>query len=377
MWASAIRAIPAISATTAESQHEYKWSLSVDEIPLLPGEPMGLIPPLLNLINHFSRIPCLQTDWQESQAQIYPLLSEFGLKLLLKTWKLPQDLGLLFTSGFYLWNPSVTAHLVLTRQTPPPLHSSGNAESCSKNFLSKNIQRWHHSAPGFREKREENCRELGEAAPMYSLRIYLLSAGKFGWFWGLAGLGVGCMHFPVLPPEQEHHSSTHRNHQRLILASENFYSQRAVSKHPKLSWSTFSLSFSTFLVVLFLFPTLRMKAGELKTSWKMRREIRRRKNKHRWWEEKKKYLIFPSLSHFPLFFPFLVSLFCFHLKSRHCRRRQEGTPIATWPRQQPEDFGQKKNSKKGLFLSFLSSWRVSQANKPNFTLYCWVLSARV
>lgn len=62
MWASAIRAIPAISDTTAESQHEYKLSLSVDEIPLLPGEPMGLIPSLLNLINHFSSIPCLQTD---------------------------------------------------------------------------------------------------------------------------------------------------------------------------------------------------------------------------------------------------------------------------------------------------------------------------
>lgn len=30
---------------------------------------MGLIPPLLNLMNHF--IPCLQTEGQESKAQIY------------------------------------------------------------------------------------------------------------------------------------------------------------------------------------------------------------------------------------------------------------------------------------------------------------------
>lgn len=46
---------------------------------------MGLIPQLLNLINHFSPISCLQTDWQVSKAQIHLLPSVFGLKLLIKT----------------------------------------------------------------------------------------------------------------------------------------------------------------------------------------------------------------------------------------------------------------------------------------------------
>lgn len=58
MWASAIRAIPDILDTIAVSQHEYKLSLSLDEILILLREPMKLIPHLLNLINHFSSIPC-------------------------------------------------------------------------------------------------------------------------------------------------------------------------------------------------------------------------------------------------------------------------------------------------------------------------------
>lgn len=76
MWAPAIRAIPAISDTTAGSQHEYKLSLSVDEIPLLPGEPMGLIPPLLNLMNHFSSIPCLQTEMTGIKSTDLPACSQ-------------------------------------------------------------------------------------------------------------------------------------------------------------------------------------------------------------------------------------------------------------------------------------------------------------
>lgn len=190
------------------------------------------------------------------------LFSAFGLKLLFKTWRLLQSLGLLFGSVFYLWSPSVTAHLVLTRHTPPSHRSSGNAESCRKDFLTKNT----HSGPGLGQKREENCRELGEAAPVQLLRIYLLSAGKFVWFW--CWLQVFSSAVPWAMPLDLGGPWQHpqESPELVILAQGKFYNPRALRKHPKLSQSSFSLfSFSIFLVILFLFPTLRVKAGEWKT----------------------------------------------------------------------------------------------------------------
>ena len=58
MWASAIRAIPDILDAISVSQHEYKLSLSLDEILILLRGPMELILHLLNLIDHFSSVPC-------------------------------------------------------------------------------------------------------------------------------------------------------------------------------------------------------------------------------------------------------------------------------------------------------------------------------